>query len=625
MSGQNNNQRPPGGGQQAPPLAAAVPLTTLLDAPAISFAELQRSAPTPHASTYTAGNTVAVNPGLASKLSSYEGNLKYPVRTGLRAMTNKNEVLANYFKVSIDPKTVFYEYQILNIPESESRAGRKRYMATAVQAVPFLRNNQNNFATDNIGTIISWFYVRDSFFDLRTNERNAIAPLRAMRGYSYRVKPTIGNILLNVSPANSAFWRPLLVSEVLQNGSGPFGGSLDNVKRALKNVRVYVNYARDGNDTKCKHPNCKNSNCRGAKSKDAKSQSSSMNAQHFRIKTIQGFGLACNVEKFEWEHKDVDGVVIPAHTTDVTVQQYQQAQYGRVLQFPSSPAVNIIMNFGELILDLLRDWHRLHRTFPKNVLYYRDGVSTSQYDEVIDKEVSTIQKAFAALATQLNMEQVPRFKTTAVIVTKRHSTRFFPRYEKDAMNHNSNCKPGLLVDNVITSPYFADFYLQSHNGIKGTARPCHYFVLRNEMEMTTDELQDLTHNLCHTYVRATLGVSYASPAYYADRLCERGRCYLRAWYNPDNQHRGDYDTHRKKVEELVETERKRPQRGKNQRKTVEEIKEDKEDAENVIKHMANWMRDGIQARWDQSPAQVVKDHSGGRIRFENWRRTMYWM
>ena len=27
-----------------------------------------------------------------------------------------------------------------------------------------------------------------------------------------------------------------------------------------------------------------------------------------------------------------------------------------------------------------------------------------------------------------------------------------------------------------------------------------------------------------------MGVSYASPAYYADRLCERGRCYLRSYF-----------------------------------------------------------------------------------------------
>ena len=89
------------------------------------------------------------------------------------------------------------------------------------------------------------------------------------------------------------------------------------------------------------------------------------------------------------------------------------------------------------------------------------------------------------------MKAAPKFNTTVVIVTKRHSTRFFPRHSQDAMNNNGNCNPGLLVDSTVTSPYFTDFYLQSHNGIKGTARPCHYFVLRNEMAMTTAELEDL--------------------------------------------------------------------------------------------------------------------------------------
>jgi eukaryotic translation initiation factor 2C len=53
------------------------------------------------------------------------------------------------------------------------------------------------------------------------------------------------------------------------------------------------------------------------------------------------------------------------------------------------------------------------------------------------------------------------------------------------------------------------------------------------MGLSDSALQALTHKLCYTYVRATLGVSYAPPAYYADRLCERGRCYLRQWFAPD--------------------------------------------------------------------------------------------
>lgn len=36
--------------------------------------------------------------------------------------------------------------------------------------------------------------------------------------------------------------------------------------------------------------------------------------------------------------------------------------------------------------------------------------------------------------------------------------------------------------------------------------------------------------ICYAYVRATLGVSYVSPTCYADRLCERGRTYLRKFF-----------------------------------------------------------------------------------------------
>lgn len=80
---------------------------------------------------------------------------------------------------------------------------------------------------------------------------------------------------------------------------------------------------------------------------------------------------------------------------------------------------------------------------------------------------------------------------TTVICTKRHSTRLYPVSASDAMMKNENCRPGMLVDTHITDPYYSDFYLQSQNAIKGTARPCHYFVLTNGMDFSMPELQDL--------------------------------------------------------------------------------------------------------------------------------------
>lgn len=58
------------------------------------------------------------------------------------------------------------------------------------------------------------------------------------------------------------------------------------------------------------------------------------------------------------------------------------------------------------------------------------------------------------------------------------------------MPRNGNCKPGTLVDSAVTSPYFQCFYLQSHDGLKGTAKSSHYFVLENEMGKTENVLQE---------------------------------------------------------------------------------------------------------------------------------------
>jgi eukaryotic translation initiation factor 2C len=163
----------------------------------------------------------------------------------------------------------------------------------------------------------------------------------------------------------------------------------------------------------------------------------------------------------------------------------------------------MITDLANLVLPLLREWVKKYKgKWPENVLYYRDGVATSQYDEVMQEELPDVRKAFAKLAEELGKETVPSFKLTAVVVTKRHSTRFFPINKANAMDYNGNTRPGTLVDSIVTSPYYTDFYLQSHNGIKGTARPAHYFVLKNEMAMTTQQLQDLVSNqlILHRYI-----------------------------------------------------------------------------------------------------------------------------
>ncbi|GAB7359383.1 hypothetical protein MBLNU230_g6034t1 [Neophaeotheca triangularis] len=267
-----------------------------------------------------------------------------------------------------------------------------------------------------------------------------------------------------------------------------------------------------------------------------------------------------------------------------------------------------IVELGDMVKERLVDWANKHDgVLPGRMLFYRDGVSESQYDKLQSFEIPQIQSAFnwaqeyldwratlgldrlaigtaatrpplgpqsgavplggdgwpvpvdtpsadfnsnpiTALQKQHNREltnaweqyeethraaptlqQVP-FELTYVVVGKRHNVRFFPKDDDGQNRHrNGNVKPGLVVERVVTHPDKFDFFLQSHNAIKGTARSAHYVCLMNGMGLSADDLQAVTHEFSYVYARSTTGVSYCAPAYYADRLCDRGRAYLRPW------------------------------------------------------------------------------------------------
>ena len=189
-----------------------------------------------------------------------------------------------------------------------------------------------------------------------------------------------------------------------------------------------------------------------------------------------------------------------------------------------------------MVEERLRAWMNANKQrLPARILFYRDGVSESQFQDCINCEIPRIKKAHENLGGK-------DLKMTFVICGKRHHTRFYATnnqqttnyFEKGSKGLSGNPRPGLLVDSVITNPEPANFFLQSHCAIKGTVRPAHYHVLEDGMGLYTNGagvLPQVTNMLCYAFGRATKGVSYAAPAYIADRLCERGRVYLRDWNN----------------------------------------------------------------------------------------------
>ncbi|KAF3336490.1 protein argonaute 1A-like isoform X1 [Carex littledalei] len=179
----------------------------------------------------------------------------------------------------------------------------------------------------------------------------------------------------------------------------------------------------------------------------------------------------------------------------------------------------IISCLGEMVKEHLNSFRRKTNLAPQQIIFYRDGVSEGQFQQVLHYEIKAIKTA----CKQLNENYKPAI--TFIVVQKRHHTRLFPMDHRNT-DRSGNILPGTVVDTQICHPTEFDFYLCSHAGIKGTSRPTHYHVLWDDNRFSVDELQTLTYNLCYTYARCTRSVSIVPPAYYAHQIAFRARSYL---------------------------------------------------------------------------------------------------
>lgn len=162
-------------------------------------------------------------------------------------------------------------------------------------------------------------------------------------------------------------------------------------------------------------------------------------------------------------------------------------------------------------------WCQKNKISPVNVFYFRDGVSEGEFQKVLDQEIDEIRKC-------INEVGRTKCKLTVIVGTKRHHIRFFPDKPADG-DKNSNPLPGTVVETEVTHPFHYDFYLCSHVAIQGTARPVHYHVLMDEINMPVDLLQTMIYHQSYQYVRSTTPVSLHPAIYYAHLAAARGRAH----------------------------------------------------------------------------------------------------
>nr|CAG8579930.1 9259_t:CDS:10 [Entrophospora candida] len=195
-----------------------------------------------------------------------------------------------------------------------------------------------------------------------------------------------------------------------------------------------------------------------------------------------------------------------------------------------------IEDLEPMSVELLEVYYSENKRLPDQIVFYRDGVSDTGFQNVKDQEITALKAAFKTVYSK-HKQNLP--KLTFVIVQKRHRARALAL---NSSNKNQNCEQGTVIFTGIVVPQNFEFYLYSHTGRLGTSKPTHYYVIYDERGFSNEEMFEFTYKLCFL---CNLSVSHVVPVYYAHHLVNQAKNFVTLWNdNNSSSSRGSSRTSR---------------------------------------------------------------------------------
>lgn len=148
---------------------------------------------------------------------------------------------------------------------------------------------------------------------------------------------------------------------------------------------------------------------------------------------------------------------------------------------------------------------------PQRLIVFRDGVSDSQIDQVLQMEVRAFKQAFVALISEGVMTQAPSLLYT--VVSKRVDARFYA-----AGTQCTNPPLGTCIDSVITKADAYDFYLMPAKATQGAMTPTYFHVVYDDTGRPCHEVEHLAYRLCYAYYNWSGSIRVPAPCQYAHKL-----------------------------------------------------------------------------------------------------------
>ncbi|XP_070003658.1 protein argonaute 4 isoform X2 [Nicotiana tabacum] len=154
---------------------------------------------------------------------------------------------------------------------------------------------------------------------------------------------------------------------------------------------------------------------------------------------------------------------VPSIAAVVSSRQWPSISRYRASVRTQSPKVEMIDNLFKKVSDteddgimreLLLDFYvSSGKRKPEHIIIFRDGVSESQFNQVLNIELDQLIEACKFLDEKWS----PKF--VIIVAQKNHHTKFFQAGSPD------NVPPGTIIDNKVCHPRNYDFYLCAHAGM----------------------------------------------------------------------------------------------------------------------------------------------------------------
>ncbi|KAF1972572.1 hypothetical protein BU23DRAFT_569086 [Bimuria novae-zelandiae CBS 107.79] len=417
--------------------------------------------------------------------------------------------------------------------------------------------HQHRVNDDPISLGANKFYRQDAHHQLGTG-----VSLCMRRGYSYAVKAGVGAVLLNVNSLTSAFWRPIWFDRVLDDNNtfgsmvwDTFAGVITGLPYGpgfLQRPDLQVVNLGQRNDPRCPYAYV---TCRrppvakalvGVEGLETLGVHPNHNAdlvlhigQNLATWSSTRYNVATVTPVFHVPLNNLDSVQTHKRLTGT------DSHVNMALLVLSRKDIPGYSTFKDLC-DRRYGLHSLCLAQPNQCRYAGDGARWSNIVLKIDLKTAGINHTIARGL----IENGIMIHASSKRVTERGlSASYFYGCGFANARH--------IIDEVeaMVCERLRDWIVEMAPATQHA--PSSLLRDRKQPKLPVAILRNFTHELCYTYVRAPVGVSYAAPAYYAARLCEHGRCYLRGFFvAPRNTPvRRDYDNFRNNAEASLATQR----------------------------------------------------------------------